>query len=185
MPEQLGGSGVSRRGRRSFYRAMGRSLLTVTAFTLAYFLLPFDRLDDVPAFVLLTAGLAVVFGLCVWQVSRVLRVDRPIEQAAEALATVFGAYLIGFATVYYLLSLNDPGNFGVSLTKLDALYFTVTVFATVGFGDIVASSQLARGFVLVQMIGNLLLLGTALRLITGSARVRQRQLRSGTTGSGR
>ncbi|MEU0541719.1 ion channel [Nocardia sp. NPDC005978] len=185
MSKQPGESRNSGSRRRPIYRVMLRPALVLTVFAVAYFVLPFDRLDDVPAVLLLIAGLVLVLALCVWQVNRVLHVDRPIEQAAEALATVFGAYLIAFATIYYLLSLADPANFGAALTKLDALYFTVTVFATVGFGDIVAATQLTRGFVLVQMLGNLLLLGMALRLITGSARVRQRQLRSGAGASAR
>ncbi|MFE6859783.1 potassium channel family protein [Nocardia sp. NPDC057668] len=178
MSKRPGESRNSGSRRRPIYRVMLRPALVLTAFTVAYFVLPFDQLDDVPAVVLLIVGLALVFALCGWQVNRILRVNRPFEQAAEALATVFGAYLIAFATIYYLLSLADTASFGAALTKLDALYFTVTVFATVGFGDIVAVTQLSKGFVLVQMLGNLLLLGMALRLITASARVRKRQLRS-------
>lgn len=173
MPEKDAGGRVS---RRSVYRTLARSVGVLAVFTAAYFVLPFDRLDDVPALLLLIVGLAVVIGLCVWQVRQVLRVDRPVLQAAEALAMVFGAYLIGFATIYYLLDLADSENFSEPLTKLDALYFCVTIFATVGFGDIVATTQITRGFVLAQMIGNLVLIGLALRLFTASVRVRQRQL---------
>ena len=39
----------------------------------------------------------------------------------------------------------DPANFSThTLTRTDALYFTITIFATVGFGDISATSQSAR-----------------------------------------
>ncbi len=32
----------------------------------------------------------------------------------------------------------DPAAFNETLTRIDSLYFTLTVFATVGFGDIAA-----------------------------------------------
>ena len=51
---------------------------------------------------------------------------------------------------------------------LDALYFTVTVFATVGFGDIVATTQLARLVVTVQMILDLGVLGLGIRVFLGA-----------------
>jgi len=35
-------------------------------------------------------------------------------------------------------------NFGGHLSHTDGLYFTVTVFSTVGFGDITAKTETAR-----------------------------------------
>ena len=40
----------------------------------------------------------------------------------------------------------------------------VTVFATVGFGDISAVSSVARVLVTVQMVGDLVLIGLVLRV---------------------
>jgi uncharacterized membrane protein len=54
---------------------------------------------------------------------------------------------------------------------LDALYFAVTVFATVGFGDIAAHSQLARGVVTAQMIVDFLFLGIVARVLLGAVKV--------------
>ena len=55
------------------------------------------------------------------------------------------------------------------MTRTDSLYFTVTVFATVGFGDIFPASQIARLVVTTQMVLNLIVLGLGVRLITGAA----------------
>ena len=40
--------------------------------------------------------------------------------------------------------LSQAGTFTEPLTRTDAQYFTVTIFATVGFGDITAVTQTAR-----------------------------------------
>lgn len=178
MPERDGGTDHSRRARRkSLVYAALRPLFSTVVLTLAYFLLPFHRIDDVSALILLILGAVLVFAMCAWQVRLILRVDYPLVQAAEALAMTFGVYLLGYSTVYYLMSAANPQAFTIPLTRLDALYFCVTVFATVGFGDIVAAVESTRAAVLVQMLGNLVLLGLALRLLTASVRERRRQLR--------
>jgi voltage-gated potassium channel len=55
---------------------------------------------------------------------------------------------------------DDPGkSTAETLTRTDSVYFTVTIFATVGFGDISASSEAARVLVTFQMILDLIVLG--------------------------
>jgi hypothetical protein len=64
---------------------------------------------------------------------------------------------------------HDPASFTAdNLTRTDALYFTVTVFATVGFGDISAASQAARLLVTAQMILDLIVLGLGIRVFIGA-----------------
>ena len=65
----------------------------------------------------------------------------------------------------------DPEHFSEPLTRLDAAYFTVTVFATVGFGDIVAVSQAARTVAIVQMVGDLVLVGLVAEALFGAVQV--------------
>jgi voltage-gated potassium channel len=66
----------------------------------------------------------------------------------------------------------EPDNFNVdSLTRTDSLYFTVTVFATVGFGDITATSQGARMVVIAQMILDLLVLGLVVKVFVGAVEI--------------
>ncbi len=60
------------------------------------------------------------------------------------------------------------------LTRTDSLYFTVTTFATVGFGDITATSQTARLMVTVQMILDLLALGLGIRVFVGAVQFARR-----------
>jgi hypothetical protein len=69
------------------------------------------------------------------------------------------------------MSHQQHGSFASPLTRVDAFYFTVTTFATVGFGDIVPVSQAARVIVTVQMIGDLIVLGAVLKLVVGAVKI--------------
>jgi uncharacterized membrane protein YtjA (UPF0391 family) len=72
---------------------------------------------------------------------------------------------------YFLMALDSPGTFTADpLTRVDTLYLTVTIFSTVGFGDISAASQPARILVTIQMILNLIVLGAGVRLLTGAVK---------------
>jgi voltage-gated potassium channel len=55
------------------------------------------------------------------------------------------------------------------MTRLDALCFTVTTFATVGFGDISPHSQIARPVALARMVCGLILVGVIAKLLFGIA----------------
>jgi hypothetical protein len=85
-----------------------------------------------------------------------------------ALAVSVPLFLIVFATTYYLMAQSDPAGWSEPLSRLDALYFTLTVFATVGFGDIVATSAGARVAVTTQMACGLLLVGLIARVVVGA-----------------
>ena len=54
------------------------------------------------------------------------------------------------------------------MDKIGAMYFTVTVFSTVGFGDITAKSDLARTLVTIQMLVNLVVIGLVAKVIFGA-----------------
>ena len=71
-----------------------------------------------------------------------------------------------FATTYFVMAHSNPHAFGVPLSRTDAMYFSSTVFTTVGFGDITAKSEAARLVVTVQMWLDLAFLGLVLRVVT-------------------
>jgi voltage-gated potassium channel Kch len=62
----------------------------------------------------------------------------------------------------------DAANFTQPLTRVDALYFTVVTFATVGFGDVTPRSELARLTVTVQIVFDLILVGLVVRVFVQS-----------------
>jgi Ion channel/Bacterial regulatory proteins, gntR family len=77
-------------------------------------------------------------------------------------------FLLLFASSYVVMARMSASNFGERLTHTDGLYFTVTVFSTVGFGDITAKSQAARLVVTGQIIADLVILGLAIKVIVGA-----------------
>ena len=56
-----------------------------------------------------------------------------------------------FATTYFLMARANQTSFGAPLSRTDAMYFSSTIFTTVGFGDITAKGEAARLVVTVQM----------------------------------
>ena len=61
------------------------------------------------------------------------------------------------------------------LTRTDAFYFTVTVFATVGFGDITATSEPARALVTGQMVAGIVIVGIGARIIVDAIKYGRQQ----------
>ena len=174
--------GLDRAARRHLYRrAVVRPLSTVTALIALYYLLPLDHLDDPVLALVLVVGLLAIVGLCAWQVRAIQRSRYPAMRAIEGLAFAVPLFLLLFAAGYYVLASRTPGAFTELVNRTDALYFTVTVFSTVGFGDIAPVTQPARVAVLVQMVADLLVLGVLLRAVTGAVQVgRARRHRTAT-----
>ena len=166
------------------YRRIGWTVLRVLAsaaiVVTAYYLLPFDRAATWGAITLLVLGLLALIALIGFEVRAIVRSPFPNLRAIEALATSLPLFLLLFASTYYVMARLSPGSFGGHLTRTDAMYFTVTVFTTVGFGDITAKTETARLVVTGQMIADLLVLGLGIRIILGAVtrgqqRRRQRQ----------
>jgi len=148
--------------------ALLRSLATAAVLVALYYLLPLDRITSVPLAVLLAIGLVALLAVASWQVRSIISAKHPTVRAIGALATTVPVFLLLFAATYYLTAKTSPASFSDHLTRTDALYFTVTTFSTVGYGDITAVSQSARLVVTAQMILDLLLLGLGIRVFIGA-----------------
>jgi len=112
--------------------------------------------------------LAAVVALVVWQVRCILRSPHPRLRAVEAVGTTLPLFLAVCAATHFLIELANPGNYSQSMTRMDALYFVVTVFATVGFGDITPVSETARIVTTLQMVGDLVFVGVIARVLVGA-----------------
>jgi hypothetical protein len=163
--------------RRLIIRAVLRGVATTTVLVVLYYLLPLDRPWGTDTAVRLLIGLLVFAGLTVWQVRAIIGARYPGLRAAEALGVIIPLYLLLFASTYFVMERASAANFTEPLTRTDALYFSVTVFATVGFGDIAAKSETARVVLIVQMLADLALLGAGARVLLGAVR-RGRQRRT-------
>jgi hypothetical protein len=153
-------------------RALGATAVLVAI----YYLLPLDHTSTWLAATILIIGLVGFIALTVFQVRSIIRSRFPGLRAIEALATSLPLFLLLFAATYVVLAAVSAGNFGQKLSHTDGLYFTVTTFATVGFGDITAKSQGARILVTAQMIVDLVILGIGAKVILGAV-TRGRQQR--------
>ena len=161
--------------RRLIAVALLRSLATAVVLVALYYLLPLDRIPSIPLGWLLAIGLVVLLAVSSWQVRSIISAKHPTVRAVGALATTVPLFLLLFAATYFLMAKTSPASFTDHLTRTDALYFTVTIFSTVGFGDITAVSQSARLVVTAQMILDLLILGLGIRVFIGAVqRGRQR-----------
>jgi voltage-gated potassium channel len=147
-----------------------RVVFSVAALVTLYYLLPLDHASAPAAVTILLTGLAGFIALIAVQVRLIIRSRFPGLQAIMALATSIPFFLLLFAATYVVLAALSPGSFGGHLTHTDGLYFTITVFSTVGFGDITAKTQTARLVVTGQMIADLIILGIAIKIIVGAVK---------------
>ena len=170
--------------RRLITLGLLRASTATAALVTVYYLLPLDRLAGAPLGLSLAVGLLTLASMTAYQVRAIIRARYPGIRAIEALAVTAPLFLLLFAATYALMAQADPDNFNVNaLTRTDSLYFTVTVFATVGFGDITATSQTGRLIVTAQMILDLIVLGLGIRVFLGAVQRGQQDTASRETES--
>lgn len=165
--------------RRRVVLSLARSVATVVVLVVVYYALPLRGSAESGALLLFVGGLVVLGALIVGQLRAIVRARHPVLRAVEAFASAIPLFLLLFASIYVRLENAGPGSFSETLTHTDGLYFTMTVFATVGFGDITPVSEPARILVTIQMVGNLLVLGLLVRSVLEA--VRRGQTRQGRT----
>jgi hypothetical protein len=137
----------------------------------AYYQAPLDRpLDAATAWLFLLSlalfGLVLAIGL-----RGILRSDRPRLRAIRLLSLALPLLLVVFAAAYCTIAGQQAGAFSQPLDRTDGIYFTVTVFSTVGFGDITPVTELARVLVTVQMLVGLVAVGLTAKLLLGAVQV--------------
>ena len=156
--------------RRRVLRSLLRATLTSTVLVLLYYQLPLTGQRKGSTAALLLAGLALFAAVITWQVRAILRSDYPGLRAIEALAAAIPLFLLMFAAAYVTMADAQPSAFSEPLSRTDALYFTITVFSTVGFGDITPVATPARVIAMVQMLGDLVVVGLVLRVMLGAVK---------------
>jgi voltage-gated potassium channel len=169
--------------RRKAKRSLLTSGLVSVAVVAGYFLLPMNSDLTTTTVITLAGGLVAIAALLVWHVSSIVSSPYPRVRAIAALATTIPLFLVVFATSYFVMGRTQPSNFSEHLSRLDSAYFTVTVFATVGFGDIVPKTEVARTVTMVQMLGDIVLVGLVVQVIVGAVRTGLRRQETDTATS--
>ena len=158
--------------RRVVALAIGQVCLAWAVLIGAYYLAPVSTFEGLHVPFILVAG-SVLFALVVvWQVRRIDRARIPVVRAVITLVMVIPFFLLLFASFYLSLAATFAGSFSQQLDHSGSLYFTVTVFATVGFGDIVPVTAVSRLVTSVQMLLDLVVLGAVVRIVIFAARRR-------------
>ena len=152
------------------WRRWAHLALILAAVVIVYFVVPISA--DLQRNTVIRILIAIlVLALMAAGVVRQLRLhlddtDRRVDGLIVSITVVMTIFALCFLTVEQ----RDPSQFDGLETRLDALYFTVTTAASVGYGDVHAVGQAARAFVLVQMVFNVVFIGTAIALL--SSRIR-------------
>ena len=157
------------RRHRLVLLALLRAGGTTTVMLLAYGLLPFTLISQTRYLTAFLAGLLVVVAVLAAEVRRTLRSPYPRLRAVEALTVTGPLFLVLFAALHYVIAQRTPSAYTEPMTRLDALYYTVTTFATVGYGDISPVSPAARLLALLQVVGGLIMVGLIARILLGIA----------------
>jgi hypothetical protein len=159
---------VQARERR---HALVRLGLITVGLGLVYFAIPLQSDNWWLGLVVGTVALVAIVPVTVRRVAAIESSSQPVVAAAEAIIIVVAMLVFAFSAVYLAIDRNGGQFVGLD-TKVDAVYFTVTTLATVGYGDIHAAGDVARITVTAQMVLDLSLIAASVRLIIGAARRR-------------
>ena len=146
----------------------------------AYFALPIGRESGLRALLRLGTDIALVGAVVFWQLRRISQAILPELRSIEGLGVIIAVFLVAFSSTYLGMSHQAATTFTKSLDHVQALYFTISVFSTVGFGDITPRTDVARLVVSAQMLLDLVVIGAVVRIIFNAAR-ESRQDRPSTT----
>lgn len=117
---------------------------------------------DHPALSAMTLGTWAIIGLLA-AAGAVRFTMRASTVDAEHLYAALSAYLLAgifFGLFYWVLEQIGPGTFTATgkFTRMSAMYFSFVTLATVGYGDIVPRTDVARGLAMVEGVGGQLFL---------------------------
>ncbi len=157
-------------------RHLIRMVVGICAAVALYYVLPFDRHGITATNPTQITVAVVIFLVLVVLLSRqaralVLGGGRPAQ--VEALVLLIVLVVLFFSLVY----LGMADQFADLRDKTDALYFTVSTLATVGFGDVHATGTAARVTVTIQMVFDLVYLAALASVIAGLVRRRVAAMR--------
>jgi voltage-gated potassium channel len=167
--------------RRVLVRSGLRILGIAVGMILLYAVVPVPGTSGAAALIGMVAGLMLFVVLVGWQLHSIVRAEHPVLRAAEVVVFAVPMLVVIFAFTFLTISRADPQSFSEHLGRVDAMYFTVSTMATVGFGDITPASPGARIVVTFQMFFDLALLAGLVRLLVLATRtgLRRQEVEAG------
>jgi len=155
--------------RSHLVKTVVRAVVSAALLVVLYYVFPIEHRAHQSVALRLVVALVIFSIVLAVEVRQIARHDHPMLRAGVAMATIIPLFLVLFAWIYLTMSTSSPAAFGAQLTRTSALYFTITVFSTVGFGDITPKTDPARIVAMVQMLTDLAVLAVVVRLILGAA----------------
>ncbi|MEV5942163.1 ion channel [Streptomyces sp. NPDC051994] len=157
---------------------MLRVPVSIATLLTLYYVEPLDHSSMRTAVATLLTGLVGFIVLVTLQVRFILRFRYPALRAVAALAISIPFFLLLFAAAYVAMAAQSLGSFGRHLSHTSGLCFAVTVFTTVGFGDIAAKSRTAQLAVTVQMLMDFIVFGLVIKTIVHAAHRSRESMRT-------
>jgi voltage-gated potassium channel len=149
----------------SWSRWWARPFWTLIGLLAAYYAIPVrvgDSMISIAVSLTVTAaGLGLVATMMVKELAHLRRGEA--TRSARALAMLLVLLVMSFSLAFFLLDLAEPDQIVDLHTRTDALYFTLSTMATVGYGDIHAEGQVARGMVCGLIVFNVVVVSTLVR----------------------
>ena len=135
-----------------------------------YYLIPFTDLTGAQSLVRLVLGIVLFAGALAWQLRQVTKAELPGLRADPRPWRGHPPVPLGLRRRLPLPVAVLPTRFSEPLNHTGALYLVITVFSTVGFGDITPKGDLARIVTSIQMLLDLVVIGAVVRLLTTAAK---------------
>jgi len=148
----------------------GRRIL-LAIMTVLWLARPATEWFDHPALSAMTLGMWTLIGLFAAAAALRFAMGATLVDA-EHLYAVLSAYLLAgifLGLFYWVLQQIWPHTFAVTgdFSRMSAIYFSFVTLATLGYGDIVPRSDLARGLAIVEGVGGQLFLAVLIaRLVS-------------------
>ena len=153
---------------RDTWRMLARAFLTPLLALVLYFSLPMDGARWIFSVGIGLLATVIAVPYAVRRIGKIQASTHPLLEALTVISLLVSMVIVGFAAGYYNLAIRSDQFAGIN-TKLDGLYFTIVTVGTVGYGDITPTGQGARALVSAQIMINLTLIGTVVRLIGRAA----------------
>ncbi len=161
-----------RERHRAITRIIRRATLSLGILVGAYVsLAPQNGVLEGSAVLQMLLGVILFSVVLTLQFYSIMRDPIPEVRAASALVVAVVMLTLLFALAYEMMSAVSPAAFSESLDRSSAIYFTVTILSTVGFGDITPVTAAARWVVTLHMIVNITLVVVLGRVLLMAARI--------------